>query len=221
MKDNMYQEVKNKFTKIADADKAKQMSKYMRDQFAFYGIQSVPRKKAEKEILHQARETKKIDWQLLDQAWHDEHREMQYFVGDYLLVMQKYLTYEDLTHIEKYVRSKQWWDTIDTLMKVYGKVGLRDPHVDQLMLKFSIDPDFWVRRVAIEHQLLRKDKMNTELLEKILDNNLNSDEFFINKAIGWALRDYSKTNPNWVRSFIEQNRKQMNALSIKEGSKYL
>ena len=89
------------------------------------------------------------------------------------------------------------------------------------MLAWSKDNDFWVRRVAIEHQLLRKDKMNTELLEKILENNLNSSEFFINNAIGWALRDYSKTNPAWVRKFIENHSSDMAPLSIKEGSKYL
>lgn len=217
----MYQELKTNFKQIADPKNAVQMSKYMRDQFSFYGIQCAPRKNAEKELLHQAKMNKKVDWQLLDQAWNDKHREMQYFVGDYLLGMQKYLTYEDLAHVEKYVRSKQWWDTIDTLMKVYGKVGLRDSRVDQLMLKYSTDPDFWVRRVAIEHQLLRKNKMNTELLEKILVNNLGSDEFFINKAIGWALRDYSKTDPEWVRAFILKYRDQMARLSILEGSKYI
>lgn len=89
------------------------------------------------------------------------------------------------------------------------------------MLIWSKDNDFWVRRVAIEHQLLRKDKMNIELLEKILENNLNSSEFFINKAIGWALRDYSKTNPEWVREFIENHVSDMAPLSIKEGGKYL
>lgn len=89
------------------------------------------------------------------------------------------------------------------------------------MLAWSKDNDFWVRRVAIEHQLLRKNKMNTELLEKILENNLNSSEFFINKAIGWALRDYSKTNPAWVKKFINDHYSDMAALSIKEGSKYL
>ena len=77
------------------------------------------------------------------------------------------------------------------------------------------------KKSGIEHQLLRKNKMNTELLEKILENNLNSSEFFINKAIGWALRDYSKTNPAWVKKFINDHYSDMAALSIKEGSKYL
>ena len=58
-------------------------------------------------------------------------------------------------------------------------------------------------------------------MEKILINNLNQKEFFINKAIGWALRDYSKTNPEWVRTFIENNKEKMSKLSIKEGSKYI
>ena len=89
------------------------------------------------------------------------------------------------------------------------------------MLAWSQDDDFWIRRVAIEHQLLRKDKMNIELLNTILENNLDSSEFFINKAIGWALRDYSKTNPDWVKDFISKHHAEMASLSIKEGSKYL
>ncbi len=78
-----------------------------------------------------------------------------------------------------YIKSKQWWDTIDSLIKPIGKIGLRDERVNDLMLIWSKDNDFWVRRVAIEHQLLRKDKMNIELLEKILENNLNSSEFLL------------------------------------------
>jgi len=89
------------------------------------------------------------------------------------------------------------------------------------MLKWSVDEDFWVRRVAIDHQLGRKEKTNTDLLEKILTNNFGSKEFFINKAIGWALRDYSKTNPDWVRYFIGKYKNKMDKLSIREGSKYI
>lgn len=89
------------------------------------------------------------------------------------------------------------------------------------MLEWSKDEDFWLRRTAIDHQLCRKDKTNTELLEKILVNNFGSDEFFINKAIGWSLRDYSKTNPEYVKAFISKYSDQMANLSIKEASKYL
>ena len=66
-----------------------------------------------------------------------------------------------------------------------------------------------------------KEKTDTDLLEKILVNNLNYTEFFINKAIGWALRDYSKTNPQWVKDFIEKYKNNMASLSIREASKYI
>lgn len=217
----MFYTIKQNFEKIADSNKASQMEKYMRGRFKFYGIQTPDRRLAEKEILRLAKQEKSIRWDELDQIWDDDHREMQYFVCDFLLKFKNKLTYEDLAHVKKYVTSKQWWDTIDSLMKVYGQVGLTDHRVDQLMLKWSQDPDFWLRRVAIEHQLLRKDKMKVALLEQILLNNLNDNEFFVNKAIGWALRDYSKTNPAWVKNFIEENQADLNPLSIKEGSKYL
>ncbi len=89
------------------------------------------------------------------------------------------------------------------------------------MLTWSLDEDIWLRRIAIDHQLPRKEKTNTTLLEKIILNNLGSDEFFINKAIGWSLREYSKTNPDWVINFIKNNKNKMSKLSIREGSKYI
>ena len=89
------------------------------------------------------------------------------------------------------------------------------------MLQWSTDEDFWIRRIAIDHQLLRKEKTNTQLLEQIIINNLGSSEFFINKAIGWSLRDYSKTNPDWVRDFINRYKERMDKLSVREASKYI
>jgi 3-methyladenine DNA glycosylase AlkD len=68
---------------------------------------------------------------------------------------------------------------------------------------------------------LRKDKTDTDLMERIIVNNLGQSESFINKAIGWSLREYSKTNPGWVREFIEKHRDKMAPLSIREGSKHL
>ncbi|WP_193435573.1 DNA alkylation repair protein, partial [Streptococcus suis] len=99
---------------------------------------------------------------------------------------------------KKLAQSKSWWDSIDGLDKLVGKIVLDNPEAKQTILEWSLDDDFWLRRIAIDHQLLQKEKTDTELLEKILVNNLNQTEFFINKAIGWSLRDYSKTNPDWV-----------------------
>lgn len=135
--------------------------------------------------------------------------------------MQKYLVYEDVIHIKKYLKSKQWWDSIDNFYRIIGDIKFKDKRIDELMLQWSNDEDFWIRRVAINHQLYRKDKTDTELLEKILLNNFGSHEFFINKAIGWSLRNYSKTNPAWVKNFIEKYKDRMDKLSVKEASKYL
>ena len=197
------------------------MKRYMRNKFDFYGYQSVARKAVYHQDLLLEKQQHTIDWQLLKQAWHDSHREMQYFACDYLIALEKYLQFEDLDKIRQFVEEKSWWDTIDSLIKPIGKLVLRDSRVDKVMLEWSRDSNFWLRRVAIEHQLLRKKNMNAKLLNTILENNLGQEEFFINKAIGWALRDYSKTDPTWVQDFIQTHQDEMASLSIKEGSKYL
>ncbi len=216
-----YLEIRAMFENREDKENALAMAKYMRNKFKFYGLPTPKRKEIYKSFLKDEKKNKIIDWDFLDKCYQDEHREFQYLVCDYLNAMIKYLTYEDIFKIKKYLKSKQWWDTIDFLDTVIGRIGLRDNRVDDLMLKWSKDEDFWIRRVAIDHQLCRKEKTNTKLLEQIVVNNFGSDEFFINKAIGWSLRDYSKTNPNWVRYFIDKYKDKMNKLSIKEAGKYI
>ena len=218
---NKYGEIKQRFESMEDKGNASSMSKYMRNLFIFYGLPTPKRKALYKDIIKEEKKQKKIDWEFLDQCYEDEHREFQYVVCDYLIAMNDFLTYEDIPKIKTYAQTKQWWDTIDCLDRVIGEIGLRDQRVDALMIEWSQDDDFWIRRIAIDHQLCRKEKTDTELLEKILVNNFGSDEFFINKAIGWALRDYSKTNPDWVRAFIDKYKDQMDKLSIKEASKYI
>ena len=216
-----YAEIRNRFEENADQENAVKMAKYMRNLFSFYGIPTPKRKKLYRDILKEEKKTKIVDWEFLDQCYADEHREFQYLAADYLTALNDFLTYDDIPKIRKYVKEKQWWDTIDFLDRVIGDIGLKDTRVDELMLEWSTDEDFWVRRIAIDHQLLRKEKTNIALLEKIIVNNLGSDEFFINKAIGWSLRDYSKTDPEWVRAFLEKYGEQMDKLSVREAGKYI
>ena len=135
--------------------------------------------------------------------------------------MNKYLTFEDIPKLKQYITKKEWWDTIDCFDSVIGEIGLRDNRVEKLMLEWSKDKDHWLRRIAIDHQLNRKKKTNKELLEQIIVNNFGSEEFFINKAIGWSLREYSKTNPTWVKEFLDKYKDKLNKLSIREASKYI
>ncbi|MDE6265344.1 MAG: DNA alkylation repair protein [Paramuribaculum sp.] len=216
-----YQEIREAFELLASEHKAREMAAYMRNRFKFYGIQTPQRKAAYKQLISTEKKNKAINWELLDRCWEDEHREFQYFVVDYLKALQKFLSYDDVAHIEYFIRTKQWWDTIDGMDRTVGAIAFTDSRINDLMLRWSTDDDFWVRRIAIDHQLLRKDKTDTILLEKIIVNNFGSSEFFINKAIGWSLRDYSKTNPEWVRDFINRHYSKMSALSLREASKYI
>lgn len=136
--------------------------------------------------------------------------------------MQKFLKKGDISKLKYLVVTKSWWDTVDLLSKIIGDVVNRNKELKILMLEWSKkENDIWLRRVAILHQLSFKENVDRLLLETILEDNLCDSEFFINKAIGWALRDYSKVNPEWVRKFIEKNRSEMANLSLREASKYL
>lgn len=216
-----YQELKQIYQKNANKEAADSKEKYMRNLFPFFGIPSPQRRALDREFIAADKKEGTIDWEFLNECWNDEHREMQYFVSDYLRAMKKHLIYDDVPRIERFIKSKQWWDTIDFLDKVVGSIAFKDSRIDDLMLRWSKDENFWVRRVAIDHQIGRKSATDTALLETILVNNFGSSEFFINKAIGWSLRDYSKCNPDWVRSFIEKYRDRLNNLSIREGGKYV
>ena len=201
--------------------KAGPMEAYMRHQFPFLGIAAPERNSLYKKYFPSAKKTKIIDWDFVDTCWEKEPREYQYVAANYLKTMQSYLTESALPKIERLVVTKSWWDTVDILDRVVGSLVYAKPELGEIILQWSLSDNIWLRRVAIDHQLLRKEKTDVHLMEKILLNNLDQTEFFINKAIGWALRDYSKTNPDWVESFIEKNKKRMAELSIKEASKYL
>ncbi|HIX64178.1 MAG TPA: DNA alkylation repair protein, partial [Candidatus Mediterraneibacter colneyensis] len=131
-----YSEIRRRFEENEDRENAVKMAKYMRNQFAFYGIPTPKRKKLYRDILKDEKKRKTVDWDFLDQCYEDEHREFQYLVSDYLIALSSVLTYEDIPKIRKYIKEKQWWDTIDFLDQVIGDIGLRDARVDGLMLEW-------------------------------------------------------------------------------------
>ena len=202
-------------------EQARQMSKYMLNKFEYIGIKTPERRKIFKNFFKEYKNEEKIDWEFVNKCWENKYREFQYIAADYLKNMKDKLTINDIPKFKRLILEKSWWDTIDNLDMTIGALALKDSNVNKILLEWSLDENIWLRRIAIDHQLLRKEKTNTELLEKILKNNLGQAEFFINKAIGWALRNYSKTNPERVKNFIEENKEKMAKLSIKEASKYL
>lgn len=200
---------------------AESMSKYMQDKFRFLGVRGATRTEIYKKYFPDARKAKTIDWDFVESCWNKEEREFQYVVVYYLKAMQKFLKREDISRLKYLIVTKSWWDTVDLLAKVVGSLVIRIEGYDQIMLEWSKDSNIWLKRVAILYQLSLKEKVDKQVLDRILVNNLGDNEFFINKAVGWALRDYSKFNPEWVREFIEKNKNGMANLSLREASKYL
>lgn len=205
---------------LANAGDARAMKAYMRGRFEFLGVKTPARRKAAKAFFKKHGGAD-IDWRFVRQAWEHPFREMQYAALDYLETRKNLLRPGDLPQLKKLAQTKSWWDTIDFLDRLAGGIIAGFPETRPVILQWSRDEDIWLRRLAIDHQLLRKDQTDQHLLEQILVNNLDQTEFFINKAIGWALRDYSKTNPEWVKNFIRQHHGKMAPLSIREASKYL
>jgi len=213
------------FRAAANPEKATPMSTYMRDRFSFLGIPTPQRKQLSRDFLKteflKAQGKAICDWAFVFECWAQPEREFQYLAVGYLSKIKTILTPSDLSNLRAIVVAKAWWDTVDGLDVIIGDVAFRFPEVNATLLAWSRDENIWLRRIAIDHQLKRKEKTDTELLERILVNNFGQTEFFINKAIGWSLREFSKTNPVWVRDFMDRHRDEMAPLSIREAGKYL
>ena len=195
------------------------MEKYMKNNFKFLGIKSVERRELSKDFLR--KEKNIINWEEVFYLWELEEREFQYVALDYLKARKKFLKIDDLENLLKLAKKKPWWDTIDLLAPLVGEAIFDFKDKNKLMLDLSKDENMWLRRIAILHQLKFKEDTDEKLLEEIIKNNFGSKEFFINKAIGWILREYSKTNNIWVRNFLDEYKSVLSPLSIREGSKIL
>ena len=201
-------------------EKIPDMEAYMKNKFSFLGVQKPILKKIEREFFKPFIKNP-IDWAFVEECWQQPYREFQYIAMDYLDKKKKELRPEDFPKLKELAQTKSWWDSIDQLDLIIGEITFHYPETKNIMRQWSLEEDFWLRRIAIDHQLMCKDLTDTDLLAEVICNNFGQTEFFINKAIGWSLRNYSKVNPDWVRAFIDQHASQMASLSIREASKYL
>lgn len=218
-------EYKNAMLSAANPEVAEGMSAYMRHQFPFIGLKTPVRREIFKpylaELKREAR-TDGVNRDFVEHAWAQEGREFLYNALDYLAAVKRLLEPEDIPWLRSLAERKTWWCSIDRLDRIIGDVALRYPKVEAaLVSKWAVDENFWIRRIAIDHQLTRKEKTRPEVLEAVITQNFGSTESFINKAIGWSLRDYSKVNPEWVRDFLARYGSRMAPLSVREASKYV
>jgi len=135
------------------------------------------------------------------------------------------LVKEDLQMLPTYeeiIRTGAWWDLVDGVAhRIRGLLLAHSSTMSPILLQWSRDEDMWIRRAAITAQLGAKSQTDTRLLAAVISANLADDEFFIRKAIGWALREYSKTDPAWVRAFTSSNAAALSPLSTREALRLL
>ena len=210
------------FQARADSTTAEPMAAYMRNKFPFLGIKSPLRRDLEREFIdeHGLPPLDELSTVLLE-LWSLPEREYQYTALMLLGKFKKKLPPDSIETIETLLTTKSWWDTVDTIASnTVGAHFKRFPEVRKTKLaQWRISKDFWLRRTCILFQLKYKKETDFELLREIIHENLGSKEFFINKAIGWALRQYSRIDPNAVRAFVAET--PLAPLSAKEALKWL
>ncbi|MCH1930966.1 DNA alkylation repair protein [Shewanella sp. A25] len=214
--------VKLAFEPLANADKALQMQAYMRNQFQFYGIQSTLRREALKPLFTKERLPKVDDLPMIvRELWSLPQREFQMVAVDLLIHRKKQLPDTFFDEVEWLITTKSWWDTVDLLAShIVGTLYLQHNarSLDYIGHWRSSD-NMWLRRSALLYQLKFKQQTDTGLLFEIIKENQSDNAFFIQKAIGWSLRELSKTNAKAVISFIHQQNIQ--GLAKREGLKWL
>ncbi len=211
------------FIEAKDPAIAQGQSAYMRDQFSFYGIKKPVRAQLEKEWFKKFSPTNEDELiALVTALWQKPQREFQYAALELAQKHHKLWSPAIFELFEQLIRTKSWWDSVDaTASNLVGKLLLKYPHLQGSMDSWIKDDNFWIRRTALIHQLRYKSKTDHEKLFFYCTLTMHEQEFFIRKAIGWALREYSKTNPRDVQAFINAHKARLSPLSIKEASKYI
>ena len=198
--------LKSLFEQNANPAQARPMKKYMRDQFEFLGIKSPQASVLLREHIneHGLPPLDQLDI-ILRELWALPQREFQYTSITLAGKLEKKVEPEFITTIEYLITTKSWWDTVDALAgHAVGSQFKRFPAVKEKYLKkWRKSDNFWLRRTTLLFQLGYKKETDFDLLCELVKENLGSDEFFINKAIGWALRQYAHTNPAPVKKFVK------------------
>lgn len=208
----------------ADASQAVPMKAYMLAQFEFLGIRAGPRREALK-ALPKFSGTGDELLALAHALWQCPEREFRYAAIDLLAKHHKRLDMSALPRLLQLVQTDSWWDTVDGLAGVVGDVVLR-AKASQADVQHHMDAclghaHLWVRRVAMLHQLGWRDQTDQARLFRYALTLAPEKDFFIRKAIGWALRDHARTEPGAVRDFLAQHEAQLSGLTRREAGKHL
>lgn len=197
------------------------MEKYMKNHFPFLGVKSPDRKKQSKEFIKHSKELSFAElFDLTSKLYQKSEREYQYIAIDMIEKNVNRLDWNELKKYSNFIQEKSWWDSTDAWRKIYGLYINRCPEDKANVFQhFFQHENMWMRRISIILQLNEKKQTDTELLTKAILNDLETDEFFIQKAIGWSLRQYAKVNPQWVIDFT--NNVELTSFAKKEALKLI
>lgn len=201
-----------------DPARAVAMRAYMKDRFAFFGVPAPERRAAQREALGDWRTPSADELAAFARAcWAHDEREYQYAACDTLIRHVKRLGPGALDLAEELITTRPWWDTVDALAaRVAG------PWADRAtMQRWLGSGDLWLERAAILHQLGFKERTDAEFLFGACLAHAGSTEFFHRKAIGWALRQYAREDPEAVRAFLADHEDELSGLSKREARKHL
>lgn len=204
---------------LADPARAAPMRAYMKDQFAFLGVPSPVRRAAVKDLVAQHPREPEALLATAEALWRQPERELRYTAIDLLRHHHKRLAPAHLPSLQGWLLRDSWWDTVDGLSAVIGRVVLAARAAQEEMDAWVAHPDFWVRRAAMLHQLGWRRQTDAERLGRYALLLAPEREFFIRKAIGWALRDYARWDREFVAGFLAEHRDRLSPLSWREASK--
>lgn len=204
-----------------DNKNVEKMEAYMKNRFVFLGIRAPDRRKLIQGLMKESKawSLEELTSQIL--AYYDRNeREYQYIAIDLAQKNVKRLTMNEVQVLIDLIPIKAWWDSVDSLRKVISDfVKLHPEYFSLISQQFEGHEDFWMRRVGINLQLGYREATNLAYLTKMIMNDQTTDEFFIQKAIGWSLREYAKTDMEWVKTFIKRH--DLSKLAVREGLKHL
>jgi 3-methyladenine DNA glycosylase AlkD len=213
--------IKQELVNCSVPEHAAPMSAYMKHHFPFLGVKTPERRKATGFVIKNTKFLSFNDLKLLVYLlWEEKEREFQHVALD---ILEKYKPKPEddfIELIEKLIVQKSWWDSVD---KLAGNIAcnyfLKFPEkLEVTTYNWNDSENMWLNRSAILVQLNAKQKTNLPLLERVILNHAHSNEFFIQKAIGWVLRQYARTNPEWVISFVHNHA--LKPLSRREAIKH-
>lgn len=201
-----------------DPARAVPMAAYMRDQFPFLGIPRPALRALTRQVLAGLARPGEADLTAVALAcWQRPEREYQYFACAWLRRHARGCGPGFITTAQHLIVHRSWWDTVDTLAAhLVGTLVAQHPQLVAVIDAWLTDPDRWLVRAAILHQLTFKEATDAARLFRYCAAQGGNEDFFIRKAIGWALREYARTDPAAVRRFVTAHQSRLAALSVRE-----